>query len=264
MVRLFGKPKALVACGHGINCEYESSHALRTAGFEVSEVHVNDLPEKKLKDFSLLMLPGGFSYGDDIASGKVLAIQLKHGLGEQLEAFIEDGKLLLAVCNGFQAAVKLGILPGFDADYAKQSVTLTFNDSGRFEDRWVYMKANPNSQSIFTKGISQLYLPVRHGEGKLVPADEKVRRRLHEKGHVALQYTDASGGLAGYPFNPNGSIDNIAGICDETGRVFGLMPHPEAFNHATNHPRWQREQLEGEGMGMRVFRNAFEYANQNL
>lgn len=250
--------KAAVLCGHGINSERESKRALEMVGFKTDYVHLNELlsGEKKLKSYSFLYLPGGFSYGDDISAGKVLAVKLKHHLADQIEEFVENGKLILAVCNGFQAAVKLGILPAFTP--FNQEVTLTFNDSGKFEDRWVYLKA-PESKSIFTTGLGQIYLPVRHGEGKLVTKDEVVRKKLHSEKLVAFQYCDAAGELAGYPANPNGSVDNIAGISDTTGRVLGLMPHPECFLHRTNHPRWTRESLPDEGDGVKLMRNAYNY-----
>ncbi|MBU2252205.1 MAG: phosphoribosylformylglycinamidine synthase subunit PurQ, partial [Proteobacteria bacterium] len=145
-----------------------------------------------------------------------------------------------------------------DGHYDRQTVTLTFNDSGRFEDRWVYLRVDPGSPCIFTKGLSGLYLPVRHGEGKFVTLDEKILERLHREGLIAVQYSDENCREATleYPANPNGAVDGIAGICNETGRIFGLMPHPEAYLHRTNHPRWTREELPEEGMGLALFRNA--------
>lgn len=259
---------ALVLTGYGINCDVETVHAFRLAGAEARRVHINDLIEnKKLPEgFQILALPGGFSFGDDIASGKVLANKIKYNLREQLQEFLSQGKLIIGICNGFQVMVKMGLLPGFDGRYMdSQSITLTFNDSGRFEDRWICMKANPQSKCIFTIGIENLYLPVRHGEGRFVADSTETRRRLERNGHVALQYTGPDGRpTQEYPWNPNGSANAIAGICDETGRVFGMMPHPEAFLHRTNHPRWTREQLPEEGAGLAIFRNAVEYAKNNL
>jgi phosphoribosylformylglycinamidine synthase len=256
--------RALILTGYGINCDYETQAAFQKAGAEAERVHLNDVIDgrKKLADYQILALPGGFSFGDDIASGKVLANKMKYNLSNELQKFIKDGKLMIGICNGFQAMVKLGILPGFGGNYAKQEVTLTFNDSGRFEDRWVYLKMNPASKCIFTKGIEGLYLPVRHGEGKFIPKDEATKKRLWERGHVAMQYVDEEGKTAGYPYNPNGAVDNIAGICDESGRIFGLMPHPEAFNVRYNHPRWCREKLPEEGAGIQVFKNAVEFAKR--
>lgn len=259
-------PKSLVLTGYGINCDLETHHAFMLAGAQAERVHLNDLINgtRKLSDYHILALPGGFSFGDDIASGKVLANMLKYNLGKEIQEFIDAGKLIIGICNGFQAMVKMGLLPAFNRDYQAQHVTLTFNDSGRFEDRWVHLKANKSSKCVFTKGIEGIYLPVRHGEGKFVVKNSEVLARLKKNNHVVFQYVDKEGRLAGYPCNPNGSIENIAGVCDETGRIFGMMPHPEAFSHRTNHPAWTREELPEEGAGVAVFRNAVEYAKENL
>jgi phosphoribosylformylglycinamidine synthase I len=259
-------PKALILTGYGINCDMELAHAFKLAGADAERVHLTDLINgtRKLSDFHIFALPGGFSFGDDIASGKVLANMIKYNLGGQVQEFIEEEKLIIGICNGFQAMVKMGLLPAFDGDYSTQDVTLTFNDSGRFEDRWVQVATNKNSKCIFTKGIDNMYLPVRHGEGKFVPKTRQVLTRLEKSNRVVFQYVDKEGKLAGYPHNPNGSVDNIAGICDGTGRVFGMMPHPEAFQHRTNHPAWTREELPEEGAGIKIFRNAAEYVREHL
>ncbi len=259
-------PKVLVLTGYGINCDIETQHAFKLAGADAERVHLTDLisGDKKLADFQILALPGGFSFGDDIASGKVLANMIKYNLGEDILEFINAGKLIIGICNGFQAMVKMGLLPAFDGDYSTQDVTLTFNDSGRFEDRWVHLKANKSSKCIFTKGIESIYLPVRHGEGKFVAKNPQMLARLKKNNQVVFQYIDSEGNLAGYPHNPNGSVENIAAICDETGRVFGMMPHPEAFQHRTNHPAWTREELPEEGAGVAIFRNAVEYVRERL
>ncbi len=224
-------PRVLVLTGFGINCDMETQHAFELAGAMAVRVHINDLinGKERLSDYHILAFPGGFSFGDDIASGKVLANMIKYNIGEQLQEFISGGKLIIGICNGFQAMVKMGLLPAFNGDYGKQEVTLTFNDSGRFEDRWVHLKLNKRSKCVFTKGIDNIYLPVRHGEGKFMAKTPQVLERLRKNDHIVFQYTDNQGKTAGYPYNPNGSIDNIAGICDETGRIFGMMPHPEAF-----------------------------------
>lgn len=257
------RPKTIVLTGYGINCDLETAYAFKLAGAEARRVHLNDLiwGRDSLKNYQILALPGGFSFGDDIASGKVLANKIKYNLGEHIREFIGDGKLVIGICNGFQVMVKMGLLP---APNFTQTLTLTFNDSGRFEDRWVYLKVNKKSPCIYTKNIEKLYLPVRHGEGKLIPKSREVLDKLHEKNNIVLQYVDEEGNLAGYPFNPNGSIDNIAGICDESGRIFGSMPHPEAYLHRTNNPRWTRENLPEEGMGVQIFRNAVVYAEEQL
>jgi phosphoribosylformylglycinamidine synthase len=258
-------PKVLVLTGYGINCDIETQHAFKLAGASAERVHINDLinGKEKLSDYHILSFPGGFSFGDDIASGKVLANMVKYNIGEQIQEFIDSGKLILGICNGFQAIVKMGLLPGFNDDHITQEVTLTYNDSGRFEDRWVHLKANKISKCVFTKGIENIYLPVRHGEGKFVAKNPQVLEKLKRGNHIVFQYVDTEGKSAGYPHNPNGSVNNIAAICDKTGRVFGMMPHPEAFQHRTNHPRWTREELPEEGAGIAIFRNAVEYAMKN-
>lgn len=259
-------PKVLILTGYGINCDIETQHAFKLAGADAERVHLTDLINgtRKLEDFQVLALPGGFSFGDDIASGKVLANMIKYNLGEGMQEFIDEGKLVIGICNGFQAMVKMGLLPAFNGNYASQDVTLTFNDSGRFEDRWVCLKSNQRSKCVFTKGIDSIYLPVRHGEGKFVTRNPQVLEGLKKGNHIVFRYVDREGRSAGYPYNPNGSVDNVAGICDEAGRVFGMMPHPEAFQHRTNHPRWTREELPEEGAGVTIFRNAVEYAKERL
>lgn len=259
------KVKVLILYGYGINCDNETGHGFELAGGKVEKVHINQLisGEKKLKDFQILAIPGGFSFGDDIGAGKVLATKIKYNLAEELSGFITEGKLIIGICNGFQAMVKLGILPGFDRNYDRQDVTLAFNDSGKFEDRWVYLKINPKSPGIFTKGIETVYLPVRHGEGKFIFRNEKVREKLKNQNQIVAQYIDQNGSLTGYPFNPNGSELNIAGICDETGRVFGLMPHPEAFLFSQSHPRWTRAKIQ-EGLGLKIFQNAVNFVKDKL
>jgi len=261
------KPKVLILLAAGINCDKETEFAFNLAGADARRVHINDLiaGKESLSDYHILVLPGGFSFGDDIASGKVLANKLKYRFEDQIQKFIEDKKLILGICNGFQVMVKLGLLPGFDRDYRTQRTTLTFNDSGRFEDRWVYLKINKNSPCIFTQGIKELiYLPVRHGEGKFIPKDRVILERLFEQDHVVAQYVDERGNFGPYPVNPNGSVGEIAGICDETGRVFGLMPHPEGYIRRTQHPRWTRENLPEEGDGLAIFKNAVRYVQNEL
>ncbi|MBN1828202.1 MAG: phosphoribosylformylglycinamidine synthase subunit PurQ [Deltaproteobacteria bacterium] len=269
--------RSIVITGNGTNCEMEMAHACRLAGSDVVDiVHISDIlwGEKRLEDYHFLNLPGGFLDGDDLGSAKAGANRFLHArirgtgrpLFEQVIHFVEQGKLILGVCNGFQLMVKLGLLPAVDGDYGRQTLTLTFNDSGRFEDRWVHMIADPESPCVFTRGLGGLYLPVRHGEGKVVAAHEGLLKRLHEGRQAVLRYStpDYSSPTMDYPLNPNGSVDAIAGICDRTGRLFGLMPHPEAYLHATNHPRWTRENLPEEGMGLSLFRNAVEFIRNEL
>jgi len=250
----------------------EMAHACRLAGSdEVDIVHISELlyGEKRLEDYHFLNLPGGFLDGDDLGSAKAGANRITHAriqgtgerLSDQLLRFIRGGKLVFGVCNGFQLMVKLGLLPAFDGDYFKQTATLTFNDSGRFEDRWVYLRVSDDTPCIFTRGIKRLYLPVRHGEGKFLTRNRAVLKKLREKKQVVVQYSDSDcrKAVMDYPWNPNGSTEAVAGICDESGRLFGLMPHPEAYLHRTNHPRWNREALPEEGMGLALFKNAVDF-----
>jgi len=259
------EPRILVLVGFGINCDYETEHAFQLAGAVTHRVHLNDVLADKamLVRYHVVALPGGFSFGDHIASGRVLANRLRYGLGEELRSFIADGKLVIGICNGFQVMVKMGLLPGLDGKF-KQTVTLTLNDSGKFEDRWVYLKRDPHTKCIFAQGIESLYLPVRHGEGKFMTDTDETLEQLRANGQVVFRYCGPDGGRPTYPFNPNGSVDDIAGICDPTGRVFGMMPHPEAYLYRENHPRWTREQLPSEGLGRRVFMNAVDCVRKNL
>ena len=265
------KVKAIVLTGNGTNCEMEMAHACRLGGADkVDIVHISELlfGEKRLTDYTFLNLPGGFLDGDDLGSAKAGANRFLHApisgahemLIEELLKFIQAGGLILGVCNGFQLMVKLGLLPALDRNFTKQSTTLTFNDSGRFEDRWVYLKANASSPSVFTKGADQIYLPVRHGEGKFIPEDAATLDEIEKRNLVAFRYCTADGSVTmEYPANPNGSTHAIAAVCNDTGRLFGMMPHPEAFLHRTNHPRWTREDLPEEGQGLMIFKNAVQF-----
>jgi phosphoribosylformylglycinamidine synthase len=249
------KVKTAVLRAPGINCNHETALAFELAGATVEQIHVNDLiaEPKQLREFQILAFPGGFSFGDDIASGQVLARKLKYRLAGPLQEFVADGRLILGICNGFQVLVKLGLLPANDRDWV-QEAALTYNESGRFEDRWVYLKVEPDSRSVFTKDLPDvIYLPVRHGEGRFLAPE--ITDHLRDNGQIALRYTDENGSPGAYPINPNGSSDDIAGLSDPTGRIFGLMPHPEVFVRASQHPRWTRGQGESlDGMG--IFRNA--------
>ncbi len=254
-----------------MNCEDETSHAFEIVGAKVDRIFLKDLTENNhmLEDYQILALIGGFSFGDNIAAGKVLANIYKFKLRVEIHHFIEEGKLIFAECNGFQAIVKAGILPGLDGDYRTQRATLTYNESGVFEDRWVRLRVNPMSRCVFTKGLKELYLPVRHGEGKFVLGNDSDLQKLREGNQIVLQYADEQGlPTMSYPQNPNGSIEAIAGICDQTGRVFGKMPHSTAYLSPYNHPHWTRIKVGGslpkEGEGVQIFRNAVEYAMRNL
>ena len=262
------RPRVLVLTGYGINCERETAHAfnLPCIGGDAELVHVSDLiaQPQQLDPFHILALPGGFAFGDDISAGIVLAAKLRYRLEEPLSKFLRDGKLVIGICNGFQALVRLGLLPSASGQPWRQEATLTANDSGKFEDRWVYLQVNPACPSPFVQGLEQCYLPVRHGEGKFVPRDAEVLSRLQVNQQIAARYCAPEGAAATYPWNPNGSVDDIAAVCDPSGRIFGLMPHPEAYVHRVQHPRWTRESLPEEGAGLQIFRNAVSFARTHV
>jgi len=249
--------RTLILRAPGTNCDAETAFAFQHAGAMVSSAHINQLirHEERLSDYQIFVIPGGFTYGDDISAGKVLANELRLKLGEDIQNFIDNGGLILGICNGFQVLVKAGILPKLP-DGQAPPVTLAANDSGKFECRWVYLKVSQNSPCLFTKGIDRMYLPVAHGEGKVVTNADALSNL-----DIVLYYTDEYGNAkAGYPYNPNGSIGNIAGICDASGRVFALMPHPERHVRGTQHPRWTREGTREHGDGFHVFLNAVKWA----
>ncbi len=269
--------KALVPTGYGLNCDYETDYALKLAGAESDPIHINELIRadksggtSRLDAYHILVIGGGFSWADDHGAGVVLASKLRYNLGEEIARFIDQGKLIIGICNGFQVLVNLGLLPGFGGQYHERRAAITYNDSGNFIDAWVHLKVNHDSPCIFTKGIADIDLPVRHGEGKFYASNQDIEELL-KNNQVALQYADEKGEPAQgqWPENPNGSLKDVAGVCDPTGRIFGLMPHPEAFNHPTNHPNWTRkkehllrkgEDPEGqEGEGVKIFRNAVDY-----
>jgi phosphoribosylformylglycinamidine synthase subunit PurQ / glutaminase len=249
--------KALVLYGYGINCENESKYAIEKSGGKADILHLNAVLDnpKVLESYNMLMIPGGFSFGDDLGSGKVFGNKMKFRLREQLADFTKADKLILGICNGFQVMVKMGLLP--EPDF-HQRVSLTTNDSGHYEDRWVILKGNPNSPCVFTKGIDYILVPVRHGEGKFIPKDDSVMNELKNGNQIVFQYVDEAGKLAGFPYNPNGSVGNVAGICDKTGRIFGMMPHPEAFNIVENCPYWVKGTVK-EPLGLKPFKNAAAY-----
>lgn len=296
-------PKVLVLRTAGTNCDVETAFAFESSGAHVERVHINRLVsgEKKLENYQILALAGGFSYGDDIISGRILANELRLRLGEEIKRFIADGKLIIGICNGFQVLVRAGILPGtffqrvprvaglalplrdpaFLNSFGKarelpfaspaveqivfsQTVTLTHNDSGKFEDRWIYLK--PDGHCVWTQGLNEvIYLPVAHAEGKFVALDENVLSRLKDSGQVIFRYCDENGDTPVYPANPNGAIDNIAGITDATGRILGLMPHPERHFLSLQHPSWTRlASREKFGQGAKIFENGVQYIKKNL
>ena len=256
-------PKVLILRTAGTNCDEETDFAFRLAGAETTKLHVNVLRRDPavLAEFAALAIPGGFSYGDDLGAGTVLANELLTLLRPALEEFIESGKLIIGICNGFQVLVRTGLLPALSR--WRQQATLTINDSNKFEDRWTWLKA-PANRSVLVEEDELVYLPVAHAEGKFVPVDQSVLEELRGNGQIVFRYVDPAGDPAGYPWNPNGSVDDIAAICDPTGRVLGMMPHPERHCLPIQHPRWTREGLKGEGDGLRIFRRAVQFAEQKL
>ncbi|MGB4520536.1 MAG: phosphoribosylformylglycinamidine synthase I, partial [Candidatus Omnitrophota bacterium] len=264
--RIIMAPKVCILRTAGTNCDKETAFAFSSVGADTELVHVNKLitKEKKLSEYQVLALPGGFSYGDDVSSGKILANELRTKLIDDLKKFIEDGKLIIGICNGFQVLVKSGLLPGNDT--FAQEASLIINDSGKFEDRWVYLKSvkskAKSEKCVWTRGLPEvIYLPVAHGEGKFVVQDKTVLERLQKDSEVVFQYCNQAGDLSGYPDNPNGSLDNIAGICDRTGRIFGMMPHPERHIGVFQHPRWLGKD---EGVGLNIFKNGVEYVKKHF
>ena len=277
--------KVLVLRTAGVNCDEETAHAFRLAGGEVSIRHVGSLlrGEDSLEDFDILAIPGGFSYGDDLGAGTVLANQLRTRLADDLHAFVDGGKLVIGICNGFQVLVRLGILPGWEGDKA---ASLIENVSGKFEDRWIHLRVETD-QCAFLDCSGEhsepcaryLRAPVAHREGRFVLRDPDMVDRLRENGQIALTYRVSAGegdqepGAAegAYPANPNGSVLDIAGICNEKGNVLGLMPHPERFVHRLQAPSWTRNppdasestlgSLSRAGDGFSIFSGAIGFVN---
>jgi phosphoribosylformylglycinamidine synthase len=244
--------RVLILRAPGTNCEAETAFAWELVGAQTAIVHVEALIERPafLSDFQILTIPGGFSYGDDIAAGRIFATDLKLYLQDQLRAFIGKDRFVLGICNGFQVLLRAGLLPGepFDAS----SLTLTANTRGRYEDRWV--RIAPRTQKCVFLDDAPLSLPVAHAEGRLVADDDSIIAELKSRGHVACCYVDDQGDALNFPANPSGSLGSIAGLTDATGRVFGLMPHPERHVRRTQQPGWTRQDHEPDGL--RIFRNA--------
>lgn len=258
------QPRAIVLRAAGINCDREAAAACEKVGFRADVTHVNRLIENKtlLHEYHFLIVPGGFSFGDDLGAGKVLANELRTRLVPEIRRFIQSGKLVLGICNGFQVLTKAGLLPDPVSSSTSQA-TLGNNDSGKFEDRWIRLKVS-SLKSEFLKMEEVIELPIAHGEGKFLPGDPESIRRWEQGGQLVLKYVDLRGREAGYPWNPNGSTANVAGVCDPTGRVLGLMPHPERFQDATNHPQWTRRGADLRPDGLKFFQNAFEYVKRTL
>jgi phosphoribosylformylglycinamidine synthase subunit PurQ / glutaminase len=267
-------PRVLILRAPGTNCDQETAFAFQTAGARPEVLHLNRLLEnpRLAEQYQIAAIPGGFSYGDDISAGRIFGNQIRHHLRDCLAEFKAAGKLILGICNGVQILVKSGVLLPDQAD--EPIATLTLNDSGKFEDRWVELRV-ASDRCVFLRGIERIYLPVAHAEGKFVARDEATLERLDAAGQLVLRYAEPSeaganrgshrdaqppslGSPVPYPANPNGAQRNVAGLCDATGRVFGLMPHPERFIDPTQHPRWTREQPP-RGEGLAIFENAVRY-----
>lgn len=251
-------PRILILRAPGANCDMETQFAFECVGGLAERVHINRLREAPalLHDYQILVVPGGFTYGDDVGAGKILANQLAHFLGDVLGQFRAQGKLILGICNGFQALLKAGLL--IVADREGPVATLAHNREGKFEDRWIYLRAQPGNCPFLT-GVERIYLPVAHGEGRFLCRSDQDLKRLEQAGQVVLKYVNENGGPAIYPETPNGSQGDVAGVCDSTGRVLGLMPHPERHVLPTQHPRWTRNGLRSEGDGLALFRNAVQF-----
>ncbi|MCG2769237.1 MAG: phosphoribosylformylglycinamidine synthase I [Chloroflexota bacterium] len=254
------RPRVLILHAPGTNRDRETALACRLAGGEPEIVHINQLlaGEFTLNAFQLLVLPGGFSYADDLGGGRLWASDLLHRLRGDLSAFIAAGKPVLGICNGFQALVKAGFLPGGACD---GEVTLTHNARGRFECRWVTLQPIEDSRCLWTRSLEEpIYCPVAHGEGRFTVKDERVRRKLWDDGLVALSYVAPEGKPVQFPYNPNGSVDGIAGICNLEGNVLGLMPHPEDHVYPIQHPSWTRG--ERGGLGLALFRSGLRLVRE--
>lgn len=261
------KPKVLILRTAGTNCDAETDAAFQLAGAETALIHIQNLISGKvnLSDYQILAIPGGFSYGDDISAGILLAVEMKHKLTNALNKFVADGKLIIGICNGFQVLVRTGLLPGINPSdngtpETIQQATLAMNTSAKFECRWVDLQAE-ESPCVFTKDIKErIYLPVAHAEGRFT-APPDVLEELESNKQIVFRYAKSE-----YPHNPNGSDIDIAGICDPTGRIFGLMPHPERFLMKWNHPRWTRlpkTKANEEGDGLAIFKNAVNYVKSH-
>jgi phosphoribosylformylglycinamidine synthase subunit PurQ / glutaminase len=268
LARRRSQVKVLILTGLGLNCEAETAQAFQMCGTQPDLVHLSDMVDgraaRKLPDYDIMAMIGGFSFGDHIAAGVVYANRLRTKLSGALEDFIARGGLMIGICNGFQTMVRLGVLPGLDGDYKTQRATLAANDRLGYRDAWVKLRVEPASPCVWTRGIDTLELPARHGEGKFLAESDTLLAHIEEQRLVAMRYVDDAGQPTElWPQNPNGSPHAIAGVCDPTGRIFGLMPHPDAYLYGVHHPQWQTRKLEGtlqhEGEGIRIFRNGVDH-----
>lgn len=262
------KPKVLVLSGYGLNCEEEEAFAFNLAGADAEIVHINDLISKKknLKDYQILVFPGGFSFGDDTGAGKAFANRMRDHLWEDLQDFIKYDKLVIGFCNGFQIMTNLGLLPAINFEYGKRQTALLHNKNVRYMNRWVDLKTENNSPWL--KNLSEFASPIAHGEGRLY-ADAKTLEELKKKKLVALKYV--KGEMCDYQNleeNPNGSLEAIAALTDETGKILGMMPHPERalfIEQLPNYPLFKEKakrsgkSLQKEGPGLQIFKNGVEY-----
>ncbi len=257
------KPRVCILRTDGINCDEETFYAFNKAGAECRMVHVNQIRsgEEKLASYQILALPGGFSYGDDVHSGKILAVELASFLKEQLEEFVAAGKLVLGICNGFQVLVRTGLLP--ERHLGEINAALMANENSHFECRWVNLLIE-RSHCVFTRSLegSIISVQVAHGEGKFY-TDPATLQGIENRGQVVFRYAGPDGRpTVLYPRNPNGSLNAIAGICDTTGRIMGMMPHPERFVEKTQHPNWRRMLSDTIPHGLAIFKNAVDYSKQ--
>lgn len=255
------RPSVLILRSPGTNCDLETASALSWAGAAPERVHIERIRTGRVRilDYDMLVIPGGFSYGDDVGAGRILANELRAHL-KDLRAFIRSGRPMLGICNGFQALVKAGLLP--QTRTGEQTSSFATNDSNRFETRWTHLRINTQSHCLFLKGLPEMIeLPVAHGEGRFVVKSPRILEDLKRTNAIALQYVNGEGNLSGYPHNPNGSIFNIAGITNPEGNCFGLMPHLERFTTRYHHPNWTRQTFCKEGIGLEILRNAVRHVN---
>lgn len=253
------KPRALIAHASGTNRDHDVARALELAGAVPEIVHINQLTDGSLLDYQMLVLPGGFSYGDDLGAGKLWAVALRHRLGDDLQDFVEQRRPIIGICNGFQTLVKAGLLPALNAG-TEQQATLTRNESGRFECRWVELESNPMTSSVWLQGLAEpIQCPVAHGEGRFIAAAATIDE-IEAEQLVAFRYRVPSSGPA-YPANPNGSVNHIAGVTNPAGTIIGLMPHPENHIIPEQHPNRHRGVTSGSGLPL--FKNGVDYAAQS-
>lgn len=271
---MMAAPRVCVLRAPGTNCDVETAYAFEICGGRPERIHLQRLIEQPslLDDFQVLAIPGGFSYGDDVGSGVIFASQLRQRLGDAVGRFLQSDKLVLGICNGFQTLLKAGVLPQGSAAWGQPqtAATLTWNHNGKYTARWIRLEVR-TQKSVFLRGIRQLDLPMAHAEGRLVVRDPAVLDGWTQHDQRAMVYVPWQRAMgrgqhgqleldnARWPANPNGSVENLAGLCDPTGRVLGLMPHPERFLFPTQHPNWTRRPATEQGEGRQIFQNAMAY-----